>query len=210
MALISFLAGEGYAINDLSGSGLGFYGLGGYGTSVQVGQYQDNTYITNSTGTATDAIKVDNIKWMDAASGQIPGGEVRLLTAIPNYLATLNIRFTHTAPVKTQNAQLRIFDRANIDNPAVGVVTKVAVLVHPWDTASPAGSGSLTWATPGGSGSVINMSSFPAAISPGSGGLSPSGSNTMDTTHDWYVALSAFPDSIGSKLFALYFALEFL
>lgn len=211
MALISFLAGEGYNINDLSGSGLGFYGYGGPGTSVQVGQYQDNTYITNATGTAANPIKVDNIKWVDNASGQIPGGEIRALRGIPNYLATLNIRFTHTSAVKTQNAQLRIFDRANIDNPAVGVVTKVAVLVHPWDTATPLGSGSLTWATPGGSGSIVNFGDFPAAISPGASGLSPNGVNTVDTQHDWYIALSAMPDSIGSKSqYGLYVSLEFL
>jgi hypothetical protein len=210
MALIEFFSGEGTDINNLSGSGLGFYGAGGYGTSVAVGHYQDTTYITNSTGTATDAIKVDNVKWVHNASGQIAGGEIRALRDIPNYLATLNIRFTNSTPVKVQNAQLRIFDRVNIDNPAVGVLTKVAVLVHPWDTTSPAGSGSITWGTPGGSGSVVNFSDFPSAISPGSGGFSVSGSDTTDTRHDFYTAISSLPDSVGSKLYGLYFSLEFL
>jgi hypothetical protein len=210
MALISFLAGEAHAINDLSGSGIGFYGLGGYGTSVQVGAFQDNTYVTDANGTATNSVKCDNIKWVDPASGQIAGGEIRYLRGIPDYLSTLNIRFTNATPVKTQNAQLRIFDRVSIDNPAVGVVTKVAIIVHPWDTQSPDGSGSLTWYTPGGSGSIVNFSDIPSAISPGSGGFSPSGSNTVDTQHDFYVALSAMPTSIGSKLFALYFSTEFL
>ena len=48
MALISFLAGEDDTINDLAGSGLGFYGAAGFGASVQVGQYQGRTFITNS------------------------------------------------------------------------------------------------------------------------------------------------------------------
>ena len=211
MALISFFAGEGTNINDLSGSGLGFYGSGGYGNSVSVGQYQDNTYITNSTGTALNAVKVDNVKWVHSASGEIAGGDTRVLRGIPNYLATLNIRFTHTSPVKTQNAQLRIFDRSNIDNPASGVVTKVAVLVHPWDTATPLGSGSTAWSTPGGSGSVVNFGDFPSAVSPGSGGFSPNGPNTTDVRHDWYCGISAMPDSIGSKTqYALYASLEYL
>jgi hypothetical protein len=210
MALISFFAGENDAINDLSGSGLGFYGSGGYAASVQVGQHADTCYITNSTGTASNAIKVDHIKWVDNASGQLAGGEIRALRNIPNKLANLEVRFTHSTPVKTQNAQLRIFDRTNIDNPAVGVLTKVAVLVHPWDTNSPVGSGSLSWHTPGGSGSVVNIGDFPAAISPGSGGWSPQGANTTDTTHSWFFGISSMPDSIGSKNYALYFSLEFL
>ncbi len=211
MATISFLAGEGYAVNDLSGSGLGFYGYGGYNTSVQVGQFQDNTYITNANGTATNAIKVDNVKWVDNASGQLPGGEIRALRGIPNYLATLNIRFTHTSAVKTQNPQLRIFDRTNIDNPAVDVVTKIATIIHPWDTATPLGSGSLTWDTPGGSGSIINIGNFASAISPGASGLSPNGANTQATQHDWYFAISAMPVTIGAKTaYSLSFSCEFL
>jgi len=47
--------------------------------------------------------------------------------------------------------------------------------------------------------------------SPGTSGLRPSGANTLDARHDWYVAISASPDSIGSKtLYGLYISLEFL
>jgi hypothetical protein len=211
VSLISFLSNNGFVVNDLSGSGLGFYGYGGFSTSVQVGAYQDNTYITNANGTATDSLKVNNVKWMDPASGQIAEGDIRYLRAIPNYLGTLNIRFTNNTPVKTQNAQLRIFDRSSIDNPASGVVTKVAVLIHPWNTQSPDGSGDLAWRTPGGSGSIVTFADFPSSVSPGSGGFSPLGSNTVDTRHDWYVAMSAMPTSIGSKnQYALSFSCEFL
>jgi len=210
MALISFLAGEGSVLNDLSGSGLGFYGYGGYGASVLVGAYQDNTYITNAAGNATNAVKVDNIKWMDNASGQIPGGEIRALRDIPNYLATLNIRFTNSVPVKTQNAQLRIFNRSDINVAPTDVVTKVAVLVHPWDTQSPQGSGSVSWSTLGGSGSVLNFSDYPSAVSPSMSGFSPQGSQSTSVQHDWYVAISSLPVTIGSKLSAIYAYVEFI
>lgn len=214
MAQINFLAGEMTTIFDLAGSGLGFYGAGGFGASVQVGQYQDNTYITDPTG-AINGPKADNVKYSASNSGELPVGDVRVLRDIPNERATLNIRFSHTAAVKTQNIQVRIFDRNNIDAPASGVTTKVAQLIHPWNTQAPTGSGDTVWSTLGGSGGVINGRTYDPPLSllnsPGSGGWAPSGINTVDYQHDWYLAISASPDSIGSKTqYGLYISLEYL
>lgn len=217
MATISFLAGENFTVENLNGSGLGFYGPGSFGNSVRVGDYQDNTWITDSTG-AVQGTLVNNVKWIHPNSGEIPGSGNRALRDIPNYLATLNIRFNHTTAVRVQNAALRIFDRSNIDAPASGVTTKVAELIHPWNTSQPTGplgSGDTTWYTPGGSGGLINGVEYdlpvPFVNSPGMSGLSPSGTSTTSTQHDWYAAISASPDSIGSKLqYALYFSLEYL
>lgn len=214
MAQINFYAGEMTTIFDLAGSGLGFYGVGGFGASVQVGQFQDNTYITDPTG-AINGPKADNVKYVHPNSGEMPVGDVRVLRQIPNERATLQIRFSHTSPVRTQNIQVRIFDRNNIDAPATGVTTKVAQLVHPWSTQLPDGSGDTAWSTLGGSGGTIGGRTYdpPLALvnSPGSGGWSPSGINTVDYFHDWFLTVSGSPDSIGSKtLYALYVSLEYL
>lgn len=206
MALISFLSGSDFTINDLSGSGLGFYGDNGFGTSVQVGQYQGRTFITNSAGTAQGP-ECDNIKWTHPGSGIIgqTGSSVALIN-IPNYQSTLNIRFTHGSAVKVQNAQLRIYDRSNINNPASGVTTKTVQIIHPNTAQDATGSGDTTWRTPGGSGSIQVL-----VGSPGLSGLSPSGTNTSDVQHDFYVGMSASPDSIGSKTqYGLYVSLEYL
>lgn len=213
MATLSFLAGLVNAIQDIGGSGLGFYGAGGFGTSVQPAQYQDNTYITDATG-AVNGPKAQNVKYVHPLSGMIPTADTRLLREIPNQLATLNIRFNHATPVKTSNVKLRIFDRANIDAPATGVICKVAEVVHPWATQLPAGSGQTSWSTPGGSGGTINGFLYDAPVtlrsSPGISGWSPNGTNTTDTQHDWYALISASPDTIGSKAqFALYASLEY-
>jgi hypothetical protein len=41
--------------------------------------------------------------------------------------------------------------------------------------------------------------------------IAQSGASCRSTRHDWYIALSASPDSIGSKTdFGLYFTLEYL
>lgn len=217
MASIDFYAGNSaFVINNLSGSGLGFYG-GGFGFSVAVASYQDTTFITNGAGTSQGP-QVNNIKWMNIGSGIVNSASSGLpLTSIPNYLATLNVRFTHTVAVKTQNAKLRIYDRAAINNPASGVTTKVAQLIHPDTIANNNGSGDSIWvgtatnvqtgtATVGGSGIVVSL-----VASPGPSGTSVNGPSTTTTQHDWYVAISASPDSIGSKtLYGLYVELEYL
>ncbi len=205
MATINFYSGETFAINNLSGSGLGFYG-GGFGQSVEVGAYQDTTFITNGAGT-TQGPQVDNIKWLNTASGIINGASSGVpLTSIPNYLATLNARFTHSVAVRTQNVKFRIYDRSNINNPASGVTCKVAELVHPDIVQNNNGSGSSTWQTPTGSSVVMSLTA-----SPGTSGLRPNGASTTDAQHDWYLAISASPDSIGSKTaFAAYIELEYL
>lgn len=206
MALITFLAGENFAINDLSGSGLGFYGDSGFGASVQVGSYQGRTFITNSTGTSQGP-ECDNIKWSHPGSGIIGQTGTGLpLTSIPNYQASLNIRFTHGSAVKVQNAQVRIYDRASINNPASGVTTKTAQLIHTNTAQDATGSGDATWRTPAGSGTIQSL-----VGSPGTSGLSPNGPDTTDTQHDFYLAISASPDSIGSKVqYGLYASLEYL
>jgi hypothetical protein len=217
MATISFLAGEGFSIENLNGSGLGFYGPGSFGNSVRVGEYQDNTWITDATGAIQGSL-VDNVKYIHPNSGQIPTNDNRVLQDIPNYLATLNIRFEHPTPVKVQNAQARAFDRNNFDAPPSGVTFKAAEVIHPWNTSYPTGpygSGDTTWSTLGGSGGTYGLITYDPPLSlvdsPGVSGLSPSGVNTMSTQHDHYIVCSCSPDSIGSKtLFGLYVSMEYL
>lgn len=206
MAQISFFAGGGsFQINNVSNSGLGFYGSG-FGNSVAVGSYQDTTFITNGAGT-TQGQQVNNIKYQNVASGIINSASSGVaLTAIPNYLATLNVRFTHSSSVKTQNAKGRVYDRSAINNPASGVTCKVAEVIHPDTVQTNNGSGDTTWLTPAGSAIIVDFVS-----SPGTSGIRPNGAETTDVQHDWYAAISASPDSIGSKtMFAWYFEVEYL
>jgi len=207
MADISFFADD-FGVQNLNGSGLGFYGAG-FGSSVEVGEYQETTFITNSNGTAQGP-QVNNITWTHASSGEINGAGVsKALTAIPNYLATLNIRFTHSTAVKTQNAKLRIYDRSSINNPASGVTCKVAELIHPDTVQNNNGSGDSSWVTPQGSSVIMSF-----ADSPGTSGQyagNGTGSVHDSVRHDFYAAISASPDSIGSKTaFGLLFQLEYL
>lgn len=118
-----------YNTNNLAGSGLGFYGAS-FGSSVQIGSYQSKTFITNSNGTVNGG-NAYNVKYTAAGSGQpdtltsgIP------LARVNGHHRTLDINFDHGTDVNVQNAQLRIYDRVNINYPASGVNTKVIEMVN--------------------------------------------------------------------------------
>lgn len=221
-------------INHSAGSGLGFFG-NGFGISVPVGQFQDQTYVTNSNGTAS-GVKAGNTKYMSVSGVSHNGGSEVDNENIPNYYAPLNVRFSHSEAVRVQNCKLRIFDRSDIENQASGVTTKVYEVRHPHGTAgNTANIGPL--ALRGVSthdwfefDPEENISDMTFTTSPGVSGLNTSAGDTLPTTdggvynwttqegaahesiqHDWYIALSASPDSIGSKTdYGLYFTLEYL
>lgn len=206
MATIAFYTDE-FQVENLNGSGLGFYGSA-FGTSVDVGSFNETTFITDANGT-TEGPQVNNIRWTHAESGVINSAGTGVnLTQIPNYLSTLNIRFTHTSAVKTQNAVVKIYDRTTTTNAASGVTTYVAELIHPDTVQNDNGSGDTEWinATSGTSSVAINL-----VDSPGYSGERESGANTYSDQHDYYLAISASPDSIGSKTdYGLYVELEYL
>lgn len=208
-AAIVFLAGGSGQPTDITGSGLGFFGAS-FGTSVQVGQFQDTTFITNGAGSINAGTSL-NSKYVGNTSGvEIDGGPEIQLSGVPLVSGALNVRFTFDDPVTTQNAELRIFDRViPANNGASGVTTQVDQLVNGGSGVEANGNASGTntgWSALNGSGVTMVLLN-----SPGSGGLSPSGSDTDDVRHDWYVMLSASPDSIGSKTaYGLFVELEFL
>jgi hypothetical protein len=195
-----------YALNNgisgLNGSGLGFYGAA-FGSSVNISEYQTTTWITDSTG-SVQGPQVHNVKYTHASSGSINGAAGINVLDMPNQLATLNIRFTNGTAVKTQNAIMRVYDRSVLTNGPSGVVCRAYEVRHPSTTQTGSlGSGLTTWTTM--SGGVV----MSGVASPGTSGIRGAGVNTTDTRHDWYFNLSSSPSSVGSKLFALYFEVEY-
>ena len=215
-AQIQFFAGlSGSGINNIAGSGLGFYGTAGFGASVPVGQYQGRTFVTSSDGTVLGA---------EASNCQPSGASVAILgqsgsgiplRAIPNNQATLNVRFTNDTPVRTQNATFTFGDRASSSNPASGIVAAIYEVSHQDTVQNVNGSGGPSTVVVSG----LHQWQFLAATgtmaitltaSPGTSGLRPSGSSTVDQRHDWFLAVSLSPSSTGSKLSAGYVSLEYL
>lgn len=205
-ATLGFYAGSDFAIQSLSGSGLGFYGSS-FGQSIEVGAFNSKTYITNGAGTSLGP-EADNIKFLNSASGIVgSSGSGISLRSIPNYQATLNIRFSYDTPVQVQNAEVRIYDRYNVNNPPSGVTAKLCELIHVGTTQINTGSGSNAWVQAEGSGVVLDLYDSPGV----SGIYNNTTSTWTDTVHDWYVGISCSPNSIGSKTqFGLFCQLEYL
>lgn len=243
MAEINFFANIkdgaiGSGIPHTLGSGLGFYGSA-FGVSVPIGSQQVTTFVTNADGTVQGA-RLNNTAM--ATSGtlstkgtvSINGNSPISLENLPNYLCPLNIRFTHSTPVRVQNCKLRIFDRNNIDRPASGVTTWVYEARHPSTletnvslnfrgNSDETPSNGFRWkefdptpgqydelnftSSPGMSGLNTNTNDTNTAL----GYTSQSGISLVSTRHDWYVAISSEPESIGSKTqYGLYFTVEYL
>ena len=227
-------------IQHAGGSGLGFFG-GGFGISVPVGQYQDTSYVTNGDGTSSGVrvnnTKWASSNVIPNSGVSANGGATIGLSGMPNDYAPLRISFSHSEAVKVQNCKLRIFDRNDISKPASGVSTKVFECRHPQPNEAHNGqSGTLAfrgvtgfaWSefdpteaqfdldfTPSPGMSGLNTSAaetLPSGLADGSiNWLTNQGAAHESLRHDWYVAMSASPDSIGSKTqYGLYFTLEYL
>lgn len=236
MATINFWGNNGgygqspSGINHAAGSGLGFYG-NGYGLSVPVGRWQDTTFITNANGTAptNQALALNNTKFTHANSGETSLAGNLPLSGIPNHLVPLNIRFSHNEAVAVQNCKLLIFDRQDITKNASGVTTKIyearkpaatvgapslgrgGGFTHEWETyIGIAGQPEdfILTNSPGVSGTNALVGESDQA---GKAWLTAEGASHRSVQHDWYVAISASPDAIGSKTdYGLYFTCEYL
>jgi hypothetical protein len=236
MATINFWGNNGgygqspSGINHAAGSGLGFYG-NGYGLSVPVGRWQDTTFITNANGTAASnqVLALNNTKFTHANSGETSDAGNLALSGVPNHQTPLNIRFTHGEAVAVQNCKLLIFDRQDITKNASGVTTKIyetrkpaatigapcltrgGGFVHEWETyVGIAGQPEdfVLTNSPGVSGTNALVGETDQA---GKGWVTAEGASHRSLRHDWYVAISASPDAIGSKTdYGLYFTCEYL
>lgn len=208
-ANLNFLA-AGFTISG--GSGLGFFSSS-FGNSVRVGNYNQTTYITDGNG-VNQGPQVNNIQWFNAGSGYLQSAtQATGVKFFPNYLASLNIRFTNDTAVKTQNAIFYVTDRTlNTANPASGVITQVYEIIHPDTIQNNTGSGTTSWTIMSGVVGGLNSLSF--GSSPGISGqynLGGTSSVRPDTQHDWYAAISASPITVGSKAnYSAFFSVEYL
>ena len=171
---------------------LGFFGAG-FGFSIRVGEYNNTSYVTNDDGT-TNFGQVPNLRWANVSGAFVASETVATeLLEVDNAEATLRITLTTDSNVQTQNASFRAFDRASINNDPSGVTVLAAEINKP--SPSIRGSGDTNWTTIAGSGSTLGLDDQ----------LLASG------THEWYIGVTASPNSIGEKTnLGYYFETEFL
>lgn len=172
---------------------LGFFGAA-YGFSIRVGEYNQTTRVTNDNGTAQNG-QIPNVRYLSATGAYVASELVgREVQNIDNDEATLRIRLFTDSAVETQNTAFRAFDRVSIENAPSGVTVLAAEIRNPPGTAT-ASSGDSSWTTIAGATdlSLDNHSTGPLS------------------THEWYIAVTVSPTSIGEKTdLGFYFETEFL
>lgn len=171
---------------------VGFFGAS-FGFSIRVGEYNQTTRRTNANGTS-DGGSMPNIRFANS-SGAYVGAEPAAteLLEVDNSESTIGIRLITDNAVGTQNASFRAFDRSDINNNPSGVTIRAAEMLKPSPVVR--GSGDVSWSVVAGSGNVLSLDDQTAAA----------------TTHDWYISLTATPNSIGEKTnIGFYFETEFL
>jgi hypothetical protein len=171
---------------------IGFYGPG-FGLSVKVGEYNETTYRTTEDG-QTDGSALPNLRYANT-SGAFVASEIlgTELQEVNDSEATLRIRLTTDSAIQTQNAKFRTFDKTSIDSAPSGVNVFAAEIIKP--SGGLTGTGDVNWTQIEGSGTVLSLDDQAVA----------------STEHNFYLALTSTPTSIGEKTnFAFYFEAEFL
>lgn len=211
MAILELYAGEDTLVS--TSSGLGFFGAEGFGDPVIIGEYNSHTFVANSSGT-DQGFECNNNKY-DDSSHVIHGqeGSGIHIRNLPNELASVNPRFTHSEAVRCQSAKIWIFDGsftgniANKENPAENLTFQVAEIRHPSRLQTVTSTyTNATWTDVSASGS--NYKSL--VNSPGREGIRQGGGEEVSTRHDWYIALSCTPTQLGDKQFGMTFEVEYL
>jgi hypothetical protein len=247
MATITFygnvLNGTPDLINHQAGSGIGFFGSQAF-APVPIGETQSTTWITTSNGTAIGH-QLNNCQYPintanETTTVKLNGANAINLANLPNYLATLNIRFEHTTAVRTSQPRIIIFNRSSVNNHAVGVTTFVYEVRHPLTNQaatnlSHRASNTNVWTefdpTVGGIPTPMALTNSPGPSGLNTTALDITGeyqtylTTTLGLTatdyneggtgeflrHDWYVALSSSPNDIGEKTqYGLYFTVDYL
>ena len=197
-----------YAETDVkinTGEALGFFGSEGFGDPLSLGEYNGRTFVTTVDG-STQYEECDNCRKI-SSSGLIVGqeGSGINLRNLPNYLATINLRFTHPQAVLVQNIRLIAFNGTDQDVSPSGLDVYGADIIHTSRFQSVTGVGDASWVQMQGSGVPLNL-----VDSPGISGISPLGPATISTRHDWYIAFSVNPTVPGDKTFSFRADLEYI
>jgi hypothetical protein len=154
---------------------IGFYGSA-FGNAITVGQYQDTTHNETSGGAHdcpnSNAVHLHNVKYLTGSTFALDGGSSETLngTNLTTAECTLKINFSHGSSVATSAATFWAYD-GTTDS---AVPTDV--------TFQCAEQGDTAWSNAEGSGAAMTLDD-----------------NTTSTSHDYFLALSASPESVGDK-----------
>lgn len=148
-----------------------------FGSPIQVGQYNDSTHVKSSGGANDSSANTpNNVKFISQAGGS--GGDSQAdwgdgtedLDQITDAECTLRIRFSHDSAVVVTDALFYAYNGTVLATAPANISIVAAE------------RGDTNFTTIEGSGSPLTLND-----------------KTSNTTHDYYIVLSASPDTVGAK-----------
>ena len=203
MATLKVYVGEDHLLPDTQA--VGFFGDDGFGDPVEKGTFNGRTFVCSASGT-TEGLECNNNRW-SSSSGVINGqrGSGILLDELPNYLATVNLRFEHATSVNVVDAKFYIYDGSTSGGEPSKNSAPTGLNVYCYETRHTDTTQTANGLNPIKIWQLTSGATYLDLVtSPGTSGLRPLGSFTTDTRHDWYIAVSASPTRFGNKYFVMY------
>lgn len=154
-----------------------FAGSGGFDSKVTVGAYNDTTHVKSNVGADDSSGNTpNNVKFISATGGT--GGDSQAdwgdgtedLDQITNAEATLKINFSDASSVITESAIFYAYDGSTTTAVPTGVTFYAAEV------------GDTNWTNAEGSAAALALTD-----------------QSTGTSHDFYIACSASPESVGFK-----------
>ena len=150
---------------------IAFYGPEGYGSPIQVGQFNDSIHIRESISDDTDACPpphLTNLKYVSDTEVSINGGAPVALTSVVQENCIM-IHVQSDTAISIIGARLYAYDGTNVDAPPQNVVFKAFKL------------GDSSWSQPHGRSNALDL-----------------GTSSTATDHYFYVGMSLSPTSTGA------------
>jgi len=143
-----------------------------FSTPVVVSAYQDSTHVENSGGTEQCTTHINNCKYVSSGNININGGGLQTLKGnnLTTAKGTLKINFADASSVATSSAIFYAYDGSTTTAVPTGVTFQAAE------------QGNTAWTAASGSGAALSLADQSAG-----------------TSHDFFIACSASPSSVGEK-----------
>lgn len=147
------------------------FAAGTFDSKITVDNYQDSTHVeTDASADKSSGNTPNNVKYISSTQADIGAGTVDLST-LNDSDATLKINFSDASSVQTESAIFYAYDGTTTTNAPVGMTVQAAEI------------GDSSWTNAEGSASAVALADH----------------TTGATSHDFFIAISAKPDSVGEK-----------
>jgi len=142
-----------------------------FGSAITVAAYNDTTHVeSNAAANDSSGNSPHNTKYLTSTTMSLNGAGSANLSTLTTGNSPLKINFSHGSSVVTTGAIFYAYDGTTTTAVPTGVTFKAAE------------QGGSTWIGAGGSAAAVAVAD-----------------DTTATSHDYYFAISASPDSVGTK-----------